>query len=97
MVKGDHVMAGYYKNPEATAQAIDEEGWLRTGDLGVTDANNFIYIRGRSKNMLLGPSGQNIYPEEIEAKLSSQHFAEHLAHGRGRADEQGLGGGGDVV
>lgn len=74
MVKGDHVMAGYYKNPEATAQSIDEEGWLRTGDLGITDANNFIYIRGRSKNMLLGPSGQNIYPEEIEAKLSSQHF-----------------------
>ncbi|PTN10557.1 AMP-binding protein [Mangrovibacterium marinum] len=74
MVKGDHVMAGYYKNPEATAQAIDQDGWLRTGDLGVTDANNFIYIRGRSKNMLLGPSGQNIYPEEIEAKLSSCHF-----------------------
>ncbi|WP_163716003.1 AMP-binding protein [Mangrovibacterium lignilyticum] len=74
MVKGDHVMAGYYKNPEATAQTIDEDGWLRTGDLGITDPNNFIYIRGRSKNMLLGPSGQNIYPEEIEAKLSSQHF-----------------------
>jgi len=74
MVKGPNVMAGYYKNPEATAQSIDDDGWLRTGDLGVTDANNFIYIRGRSKNMLLGPSGQNIYPEEIEAKLSSQHF-----------------------
>lgn len=74
MVKGDNLMTGYYKNPEATAQAIDEDGWMRTGDLGVTDANNFIYIRGRSKNMLLGPSGQNIYPEELEAKLSSQHF-----------------------
>ena len=74
MVKGDNIMSGYYKNPEATAQAIDDEGWLRTGDLGVTDANNFIFIRGRSKNMLLGPSGQNIYPEEIETKLSGQHF-----------------------
>jgi long-chain acyl-CoA synthetase len=74
MVKGDNVMAGYYKNQEATDQAIDEDGWLRTGDLGITDANNFIYIRGRSKNMLLGPSGQNIYPEEIEAKLGSHHF-----------------------
>lgn len=74
LVRGENVMAGYYKNPEATAQAIDADGWLHTGDLGVTDANNFIYIRGRSKNMLLGPSGQNIYPEELEAKLSSQHF-----------------------
>ncbi len=74
LVRGAHVMSGYYKNPEASAQTIDEEGWLHTGDLGITDQNNFIYIRGRSKNMLLGPSGQNIYPEEIEAKLSSQHF-----------------------
>lgn len=74
LVRGENVMAGYYKNPEATAQAIDAEGWLHTGDLGITDANNFIYIRGRSKNMLLGPSGQNIYPEELEAKLSAQHF-----------------------
>lgn len=74
LVKGDHVMSGYYKNPEATDHAIDADGWLHTGDLGITDANNFIYIRGRSKNMLLGPSGQNIYPEELEAKLTSQHF-----------------------
>jgi len=74
LVRGDHVMLGYYKNQEATSDAIDAEGWLHTGDLGVTDENNFIYIRGRSKNMLLGSSGQNIYPEEIEAKLGSQHF-----------------------
>ncbi|MFV0377974.1 MAG: AMP-binding protein [Mangrovibacterium sp.] len=74
LVRGENVMAGYYKNPEATEQAIDADGWLNTGDLGITDADNFIYIRGRSKNMLLGPSGQNIYPEEIEAKLSAQHF-----------------------
>ena len=53
---------------------IDEEGWLHTGDLGLIDRNNYIFIRGRSKNMLLGPSGQNIYPEEIEARLSNQSY-----------------------
>ena len=68
-VKGENVMLGYYKNEQATKEAFTEDGWLRTGDLGITDANNFIFIRGRSKNMILGPSGQNIYPEEIEAKL----------------------------
>jgi len=68
-VKCDNVMLGYYKNEQATKEAFTEDGWLRTGDLGITDANNFIFIRGRSKNMILGPSGQNIYPEEIEAKL----------------------------
>lgn len=70
-VKGDNVMLGYYKNEQATREAFTEDGWLRTGDLGITDANQFIYIRGRSKNMILGPSGQNIYPEELEAKLSN--------------------------
>ena len=69
LVRGENLMEGYYKNEEATKQAIDEEGWLHTGDLGVTDKDGFIYIRGRSKSMLLGPSGQNIYPEEIEARL----------------------------
>jgi long-chain acyl-CoA synthetase len=73
-VKGVHVMMGYFKNEKATADAIDSEGWLHTGDLGIIDANGFIYIRGRSKNMLLGSSGQNIYPEEIEAKLSNYPF-----------------------
>lgn len=76
LVKGDNLMTGYFKNEEATLAAIDSEGWLHTGDLGVTDADNFIYIRGRSKNMLLGPSGQNIYPEELEAKLSNQPYVQ---------------------
>ncbi len=67
-------MAGYYKNPDATAAAIDADGWLHTGDLGVVDADGAIFIRGRSKTMFLGPSGQNIYPEEIEAKLNSLPF-----------------------
>jgi long-chain acyl-CoA synthetase len=73
-VKGENVMLGYYKNEKATKETFTEDGWLKTGDLGVTDKNNFIYIRGRSKNMILGPSGQNIYPEEIEAKLSNQPY-----------------------
>jgi long-chain acyl-CoA synthetase len=69
LVKGENLMEGYYKNEEATKATIDEDGWLHTGDLGVTDKDGFIYIKGRSKSMLLGPSGQNIYPEEIESKL----------------------------
>jgi len=68
-VKGENVMLGYYKNPDATQEAIDKDGWLHTGDLGIIDKNNFVYIKGRSKNMILGPSGQNIYPEEMEGKL----------------------------
>jgi long-chain acyl-CoA synthetase len=74
LVKGANVMKGYFKNEQATADAIDSEGWLRTGDLGIIDPENFVYIRGRSKNMLLGPSGQNIYPEEMEAKLSNYPY-----------------------
>ena len=74
LVRGVNVMAGYYKNPEATAAAIDADGWLHTGDLGVVDAGGTIFIRGRSKTMFLGPSGQNIYPEEIEARLNSMPF-----------------------
>jgi len=73
-VKGKNVMLGYYKNDEATKEAFTEDGWLKTGDLGVIDSNNFVFIRGRQKNMLLGPSGQNIYPEEIEAKLNNTHY-----------------------
>lgn len=72
-VRGDNVMLGYFKNEEATKETFTEDGWLKTGDLGVIDKNNFVFIRGRSKNMLLGPSGQNIYPEEIEAKMSNQN------------------------
>ena len=71
LVRGANVMLGYYKNPEATAETIDAEGWYHTGDLGVVDAEGNLYIRGRSKNMLLGASGQNIYPEEIEDKLNT--------------------------
>ena len=72
--KGDNITIGYYKNPEATANAFTEDGWLRTGDLGVMDADGNIFIRGRSKNMILGPSGQNIYPEEIEVVVNNQPF-----------------------
>lgn len=71
LVRGANVMLGYYKNPEATAAAIDKDGWFHTGDLGVVDAEGRLYIRGRSKNMLLGSNGQNIYPEEIEDKLNT--------------------------
>jgi long-chain acyl-CoA synthetase len=74
LVRGANVMTGYYKNAEATAAAIDAEGWLHTGDLGVIDRDGFIFIRGRSKTMFLGASGHNIYPEEIEAKLNSLPF-----------------------
>ena len=71
LCKGPNVMLGYYKNPEATQNAIDAEGWFHTGDLGTIDAEGNVFIRGRSKNMLLGSNGQNIYPEEIEDKLNS--------------------------
>lgn len=70
-VKGDNVMDGYYKNPEATASALKEDGWLDTGDICTMDAEGYLFIRGRDKNMILGPSGQNIYPEEIEQVLSN--------------------------
>lgn len=71
LARGMNVMLGYYKNEETTRQAIDNEGWYHTGDLGTMDANGNVFIKGRSKNMLLGASGQNIYPEEIEDKLNS--------------------------
>ncbi len=74
LVRGENVMMGYYKNEEATRATIDDDGWLHTGDLGIIDPNNYIFIRGRSKNMLLGPSGQNIYPEELEDKLTNQPY-----------------------
>ena len=71
LAKGPNVMLGYYKNEEATKQTIDENGWYHTGDLGTMDGDGKVFIKGRSKNMLLGASGQNIYPEEIEDKLNS--------------------------
>lgn len=69
--RGTNVMLGYYKNPEATAEALDADGWYHTGDLGTMDAEGNIFIKGRLKNMLLGASGQNIYPEEIEDRLNA--------------------------
>ena len=74
LARGTNVMLGYYKNPEATEQTIDADGWYHTGDLGTMDSQGNVFIRGRSKNMLLGPSGQNIYPEEIEDKLNSMQM-----------------------
>ena len=73
LVKGANVMLGYYKNPEETATAI-RNGWLHTGDICTVDADGFIYIRGRNKNMILGASGQNIYPEEIEQQLNNMPY-----------------------
>ncbi len=70
-VNGVNVMMGYYKNEEATKAVFTADGWMRTGDLGIIDAEGNIFIKGRSKNMILGPSGQNIYPEEIEDKLNN--------------------------
>ena len=72
LVKGDNVMLGYYKNPNATRDVIDPEGWFHTGDMGTIDKQGYIYIKGRCKNMILGPSGQNIYPEEIEDMYMNQ-------------------------
>ncbi len=72
-VKGDNVMQGYYKNPEAT-NAVFDDGWMNTGDICTIDADGFVYIKGRDKNMILGPSGQNIYPEEIEQRLNNMPY-----------------------
>ena len=72
--RGTNLMLGYYKNPEATSQIIDVNGWLHTGDLGTMDAEGYVTVRGRSKNMLLTSSGQNIHPEEIESKLNNMPY-----------------------
>lgn len=72
--RGENLMLGYYKNPEATSQIIDVKGWLHTGDLGVMDNDGYVTVKGRSKNMLLTASGQNIYPEEIESKLNNMPY-----------------------
>jgi len=71
VTRGMNVMLGYYKNPEATAEVLDSDGWFHTGDLGTMSRDGHVFIRGRIKNMLLGANGQNIYPEEIEDKLNS--------------------------
>ena len=74
LVKGANVFMGYYKNEEATKATFTEDGWFRTGDMGVLDADGSLFIRGRSKCMILGPSGQNIYPEEVETVINSQPY-----------------------
>lgn len=71
VVRGENTMTGYYKRPDLSKETFTEDGWLRTGDLGILDEDGFLYIKGRCKTMLLGPSGQNIYPEEIEAKINN--------------------------
>ena len=74
LVKGDNVFLGYYKNEQATAEAFTEDGWFRTGDMGVIDSDGFLFIKGRCKSMILGPSGQNIYPEEIEGEINNMPY-----------------------
>lgn len=74
VVRGENTMTGYYKNAQATKDSFTKDGWLRTGDLGMLDEDGFLYIKGRCKTMLLGPSGQNIYPEEIEAKINNMPY-----------------------
>lgn len=74
LVKGDIVFMGYYKNPQATGEVLSEDGWLRTGDIGILDEDNILFLMGRSKNMLLSGNGQNIFPEEIEVVLNSLPF-----------------------
>ena len=84
-VRGENVMQGYYKNPEATEAVLDAEGWLHTGDMGTISNHGTIFIRGRYKTMILGASGQNIYPEEIEAKLNNMPYvSESLIVERGK-------------
>lgn len=70
-IKGDNVFTGYYKNPDATRKAFTEDGWFKTGDMGIIDEDGFLFLRGRLKCMILGPSGQNIYPEELEAIINN--------------------------
>lgn len=81
LVKGPTVMKGYYRDEEKTRQVLSEDGWLSTGDLGVMDQEGFVFIKGRSKNMILGPSGKNIYPEEIEAVINEfEHVRESVVY-----------------
>lgn len=76
LVKGENVMSGYYKSKTITAETIDSDGWLHTGDLGTMDNEGFLFIKGRSKSMILGPSGQNIYPEEIESFINNWPYVQ---------------------
>ena len=76
LYKGPNVMKGYYKAPEKTAEVLSEDGWFRTGDLGIFDKDNYLYIKGRAKTMMLGASGENIYPEALEAIINNFEFVE---------------------
>jgi long-chain acyl-CoA synthetase len=83
-VRGPNIMRGYYKLPEVTAEVLSEDGWLRTGDLGTVDKDGYVFIKGRSKNVILGPSGENIYPEEVESLFfASPYVQEVLVYERG--------------
>ena len=70
VIRGDNVMKGYYRDPERTKEVLSEDGWFKTGDLGLLDKDGYLYIKGRLKNMIVGPSGENIYPEEIESVIN---------------------------
>ncbi|RXE70139.1 long-chain fatty acid--CoA ligase, partial [Muribaculaceae bacterium Isolate-013 (NCI)] len=84
-VKGENVMKGYFKNPDATAAVLDEDGWLHTGDMGVRSPDGTLFIKGRYKTMILSATGQNIYPEEIESKLNNMPYvSESLVVERGK-------------
>jgi len=72
--RGPSVMKGYYKNPELTAEVLTDEGWFKTGDLGIMDEDNYLFVKGRLKSMIVGLSGENIYPEEIEAVINNFRF-----------------------
>jgi long-chain acyl-CoA synthetase len=74
LVRGDNVMLGYYRNEQATSDAFTPDGWMRTGDLAIMDKNGYVFIKGRSKSMILGPSGQNIYPEELEDLINNMPY-----------------------
>jgi long-chain acyl-CoA synthetase len=75
-VRGPNVMKGYYKEPEMTREVLTEDGWFRTGDLGVFDKDNYLYIKGRIKNVIIGPGGENIYPEDIESVINSLWYVD---------------------
>ena len=90
LVRGENLMYGYYKNQEVTDEVIDKDGWFHTGDMGIVDADDYIYIKGRCKNMLLSSNGQNIYPEEIEAKLNNMPFVAESLVMQDESDDRGL-------
>ena len=78
LVKGPNVMQGYLKNPEATAEMINSDGWLVTGDRGYLDDDGYLFLKGRSKNVIVGPSGENIYPEVIESLIAASPFVDEV-------------------